>query len=166
MKELLDHLSSQKYTNFIMLSSLKKPLPNYFTQEMECFKDFLNDNGFKGNILLEKDDKAKLLKEIDKEVKDAASETVFIADSRYLTIKLLELFYAHGKNMPNDAGMVGNNLIANFTEPKLTTRKISFYDLGGATVDMMNKLWSNNNKPMGNWELDSQIIINDSTRKN
>jgi LacI family transcriptional regulator len=165
MRNLLSHLFSQGYTKYFLLSSMSKPFPSYVKQEFDCFNKFLSKNNLPGEILLEKEDKAGLLKKIDKEVQNAASKTVFIANSRFLTIKLLELFYAHGKNMPHDAGLVGNHLIAEYMEPKLTTQKISFYNIGETAVDMMEKIWKNKNKPIGNITIESQLIINGSTLK-
>jgi DNA-binding LacI/PurR family transcriptional regulator len=166
MRELLSHLLFQGYTRPLLISSLDEPFPNYFKQELACFNEFMSENKLEGKILLEKEKgRTGLLEELDDEVKNAASQTVFIADSRFLTIKLLELFYANGKNMPRDAGLVGSHIIADYTEPKLTAKRISFYNFGETAVDMIDKIWKNKNNPLDNVMQESRIMKNGSTQR-
>lgn len=161
MQKLLKHLEKQDYRSYYMISYA--PESSYVRSRIACFNEFIRDASYTGRVITSESD---ALTEIPSLVKSSTPETVFIADARLYTMKILEHIALCGKKLPEDIGLVGSPLLADFYRPKLTTVTNPNFEMGAACIDMVSNIWDKKNQPCNNVIIKGELIINGSTMRN
>jgi len=145
---LLNHLKENGYREYIFVNNIED-VPSAFEQiEFNCFKQFLDENSFEGDILYYQNGLDDYLQVISQKIKDSTQETVFITESRLFTIEILKLFSLQEKTVFRDVGLVGSNLLSEYTIPKLMSVKYDFNKIGEKSVIMMREILENKHKPI------------------
>lgn len=160
MRELLDHLKEQSYRDYYLISYA--PQINYVKNRVACFDDFMRENSFFGRTIL---DQREALTDIPALMGQASPDTVFIADARLYTMKLLESLVVNGKQLPRDVGLVGSPFLAEFYHPRLTTVTNPNFEMGAACIDMVDGIWRGKNRPRPNRVIKGRLRINQSTTR-
>lgn len=163
MTSLLEYLLTKGYKEYIYVSH--GAAMTYIKEVTESFNDFIKAESLKGTVLLSPPEGSeKLIAQVSSMIEHGNSKTVFITPARMFTIKILELFAAHGKTIPADAGVVGSNALADFCIPKMTTVVYPFYEMGVAAVDMMQEKWNKRQFHLSAKKIQGIIIKNESTK--
>ena len=164
MTNLLSHLQEKGYKKFIYASYDTQTL--YSQRVLACLEDFMKSESLEGYSILSKSDREmEVIDQLQECVRATTPDTVFITPARLFTLKFIEFFAAQGKSAPKDGGIVGNNLLADYSIPKLTTVGYPFYDMGVAAVDMLVEKWERRIFNTPNRTIRGRIIINESTNK-
>ncbi len=162
MTELLSYLKSRGYKKYIYASVDDKT--HYAQSVLQSFADFLKAESYKSQVLLaDPSSETEALKSLRKLVEASVPETVFITPARMFTMKLLEFFAACGKTAPQDGGIVGHSLLADYSIPKLTAVSYPFYEMGAAAVDMLGEKWEKRLFNLPNKTIRGRLIRNQST---
>lgn len=164
MTNLLEYLNGNGYKEYICISYDDDT--NYSKKIAESFKNFLNASSHKGALLLSKSSgETELFDRIKDLINSASSDTVFIALSRLFTMKILEYIAIQDKKIPDDLGIVGNNLLADYYIPKLTTVFYPFYESGVVAVDAIIEKWENKVFSVKPKTVRGKLIKNTSTKR-
>lgn len=155
---LLDYLKENGYREYIFVNNIQEK-PSAFEQiEFNCFKQFLHENLFKGDILYYQGGWDDYIKAISQKVKESSPETVFITESRQFTIEILKILAQQNKIVFKDVGLVGNNLLSEYTFPKLISVKYDFNEIGKDAVMMMHRILENKHKPVSKEIVVGEVI--------
>lgn len=161
-EDLLNKMLKQGYKHFYYVSIHTET--TYTENVCNCLNHYIDSKRFDGTILLQnKSNKNETLESLHQAVKNGSKDTVFISESRYWTMKLLELFTLYGKRFPDDGGIVGNHWLADIYNPPLSTIVPPIQDMAKAAVDMINRLWANKNQPLKAVKLKGTVVIKEST---
>lgn len=169
MNNLLDHLNAMGYRKYVYVSY--DAGSNYSNNVLECFHDFIDAKAYEGKIMLPNSSEdtdasmEKIICDLKSEMEKANDETVFITPTRLFTIKILEVAASQGKVYPSHFGFVGNNLLADYSIPKLTTVFYPFYELGKAAVNMIGDKWKHKTFSTKTAVIKGKIIKNQSTNR-
>lgn len=141
MFELLEYFYANGYRKFYyLLENMDSAFNRKTTAGM---RNFAAEFKVSGTILTPEDkDIDDVLPQLDEAVRNTDRHTVFITFARFYTIKILETLSKYGKQIPNDAGVAGSNLLADFYMPRLTTVEYPFYDMGAAAVEILHEKWN------------------------
>ena len=145
---LLNYLKSQGYREYIFVNNLESNTSAFTQIEFNCFEQFLADNSYQGEILYNRNDMDDCLKRLSGKIENSTPQTALIAESRLLTVEILKLLSLHNKVPFKDIGLVGNNLLSEYTIPRLISVKYDFHNIGEKTVVIMHKILENKHKPM------------------
>ncbi len=155
---LLDYLKENAYREYIFVNNVQGE-PSAFEQiEFNCFKQFLHENRFKGDILYYRGGWDDYVQAISQKIKDSTPETVFITESRQFTIEILKLLAQQNKIVFQDVGLVGSNLLSEYTVPRLISVKYDFNKIGEDAIMMMHKILENKHKPVKKEIIAGEII--------
>lgn len=157
--ELLMRLKAQGYRRFILCSYGGS---QYARDRIDCFDQFISTNNCCGRKI--NPESTEVGTEMEREVAVADSGTVFIVDSRFHTIKCLELFAKHGKKVMDDVGLVGHHTLAELHEPKLSTVKYPIAEIGAEAVSMIREKWKTGHRPLRRRLIKGQIFLNMKTK--
>jgi len=145
---LLNCLKENGYREYIFVNNIQGN-PSAFEQiEFNCFKQFVDENSFKGEILYYRGGLDDYLQIISEKIQKSSRETVFITESRLFTIEILKLFSIQNKTVSKDVGLVGSNLLSEYTIPKLISMKYDFNKIGEKAVVMMRRILENKHAPV------------------
>jgi DNA-binding LacI/PurR family transcriptional regulator len=145
---LLNLLKERGYQEYIFVNDTEDDIAAFKQIEFNCFKQFIAENFFKGEITGYHGDRDDYLKMISSKVKTSTRETVFISETRLFTVEILKLFAVHNKTIPADGGLVGNNLLSEYTVPKLISVKYDFNKIGEQSITMMHGIMTNKHRPV------------------
>jgi DNA-binding LacI/PurR family transcriptional regulator len=162
MTELLEYLRQKGYDEYVYVSIASSTA--YSQNVLKSFKDFIKMNSFKSSIILAKPaEEQNTFDELNRKIRKAQKSTVFITPSRLFTIKLLALFEANGKSAPDNIGIVGSNLLADYYIPRLTTVHYPFLEMGGIAVEMLREKLAARQFNVDSETVNVKIIKNQST---
>lgn len=144
---LLNLLKERGYLEYIFVSNTTGTLPVFEQIEFNCFRKFLDDNMFKGEILCYNKELDDYLEIISKKVKKMTSKTIFITESKLFTIEIMKLFAVHNKTIPEHGGLAGSSLLSKSTVPNLFSIKYDFNKIGEQSVSMIYRILTNKHHP-------------------
>ena len=162
MTELLEYLEKKGYEDYVYISYDSST--TYSGNVIRSFNDFSGSGTITKTVILSTPSKEEsALQELSKRIRNAGRNTVFITPARLFTIKLMALLEANGKYCPDDVGIVGSSLLAEYCIPRLTTVEYPFFEMGSLAVEMLRQKQVSRQYNLDSIVVKAKIIMNQST---